>query len=88
MVAGDDQSIYSWRGADIKNILAFEKDYGGSSCSCLEQTTAQLGHIFAAANAVVAHNSHRKPAPPMRETARKSRYQASDDVMRAHGSEI
>ena len=82
VVGDDDQSIYSWRGADIKNILAFEKDYEEAVVVKLEQNYRSTGHILAAANAVVAHNSHRKPKRLFTDEGDGEKiqvYQASDE---------
>ena len=60
VVGDDDQSIYKFRGANITNILNFEKEYSDAKVIKLEQNYRSCGNILAAANAVIQHNEGRK----------------------------
>ena len=82
VVGDDDQSIYSWRGADISNILDFEEDFPKAKVVKLEQNYRSTGHILGAANAVVRNNSQRKDKrlfTDLGDGEKIQAYQASDE---------
>ncbi|MFT8861847.1 MAG: UvrD-helicase domain-containing protein [Acetobacter fabarum] len=72
-VGDDDQSIYSWRGAEVENILRFEKDFPGAKIVRLERNYRSTRHILGAAAGLIAHNGER-----LGKTLRSGRDDPSD----------
>ncbi len=82
-VVGDaDQGVYSWRGATIKNILDFERDYPDAAVFLMEQNYRSTQNILGVANALIEHNVHRKPKSLWTEAGNGEltvRYRAEDE---------
>ncbi|MBS1035036.1 ATP-dependent helicase [Gluconobacter cerinus] len=94
-VGDDDQSIYSWRGAEVENILRFEKDFPGAAVVRLERNYRSTAQILAAAAGLIAHNEGRlgKTLRPGREDAQGEKVQIigvrdSDEEARIVGGAI
>ena len=87
VVGDNDQSIYKFRGADIKNILNFEKDFPGTKIIKLEQNYRCTGNILKAANAVIKHNENKYEKKLWTENEEGSLpclYQAEDEYDEAN----
>ncbi|MGH7542327.1 MAG: ATP-dependent helicase, partial [Gemmatimonadota bacterium] len=79
VVGDDDQSIYGWRGADIRNILSFEDDFPEAVAIRLEQNYRSTRTILEAAHAIVEKNRHRKPKKLWTE-------REGGDLLKVHGA--
>ena len=81
VVGDDDQSIYGWRGAEVRNILQFERDFPGGERVYLMRNYRSVGAVLAVANAAIAPNSERHPKQllPTREPGETVRLVVTPD---------
>ena len=94
-VGDDDQSIYGWRGAEVDNILRFEKDFPGAAVIRLERNYRSTAHILGAASHLIAHNEGRlgktlftdKPSPDDAKVMVHASWDSEEEA-RAVGEEI
>ncbi len=92
-VGDDDQSIYGWRGAEVDNILRFERDFPGAKIIRLERNYRSTGHILAAASGLISHNEGRLGKTLFTDGALGEKpcvtgYWDSEEEARAVGEEI
>ncbi len=80
-VGDDDQSIYGWRGAEVDNILRFEKDFPGAKVIKLERNYRSTEHILGAAGHLIAHNEGR-----LGKTLFTDRVDPNDDKVQVHAA--
>ncbi|MYE07783.1 MAG: AAA family ATPase, partial [Oligoflexia bacterium] len=87
VVGDEDQSIYSWRGADISNILNFDQDFPECKIIKLEQNYRSTGNIISASSALINYNKHRKDKKLFTDNSQGGLiqiYELEDEIKEAH----